>query len=88
MSVELTITQEDLDKGQRMRSSSCPVALAANRTFGGRWSVGVDSLIDLKSMSGYKMGSDMFVYVTRYDCGCSVPLATFTLEEPWISPLK
>lgn len=88
MKVKLEIRQEDLDKGKPRRSCDCPVALAANRAFGGKWTVGTIDLIELYTLQGFVMPENMKKYVFEIDCGRTVDPSDFYLEELWASPIK
>ncbi len=79
----VTITQEDIDNGQKHKIKCCPVALAANRTFPGKEFIVCpyyiacteeDMLIEYNSPG-------LYTFVRDFDQGLPVEPTTFNFKQ-------
>lgn len=80
--MEIEVTQEDIEKGQRHRSLSCPVALAVNRAFnGGSIYVGSSHIYDENDgMRTIDLPIEAISFIRVFDSGKVVKPFKFSIE--------
>jgi hypothetical protein len=80
----ITVTQEDIDTGERDDCNRCPIALAAGRVLGGKVIVDDDWIIsraDFNDSDFYALTDEARQFILRFDAG--EPVSPFTFEvEP------
>ena len=74
----VTITQEDIDQGDKYNPRWCPVARALKRTTGDR-DVSVGYMVDIGGTI-YRLSNRMSDWIYRFDQGGTVRPITF---RPW-----
>ena len=85
--VTIIVTQEDIDNGQRMSASKCPIALAASRLLGKRVSVinrisVWHSYDDNSRVASYIIPTDVLKdFLNAFDNGKPVSPITFVAEN-------
>ena len=88
MLTTLTITQEDIDKGEREESDACPIALALRRETGKDYEVLGDEIVlydpdTCGRLEQYDLSQKAQDFIITYDDGFPVLPTTF---DPLIIP--
>jgi hypothetical protein len=80
-SLNIFVTQSDIDEGQPLACSFCPIALAATRAFGGRQVI-VDSFLSIRGQErlAWSMPPAAYTFIREFDAGREVAPFSFTLE--------
>lgn len=83
MKITVNVTQKHIDEGQRMRCTSCPIALALNEQHPrpGVWSVnGLVAAVRGNSWESYALPLLALDFICSFDVGAPVKPLTLELE--------
>jgi hypothetical protein len=78
----ISVTAEDIAAGHPLACSACPVALAAQRAFGGR-PVIVDSFLSIRGQEerlSWSLPDSVYAFIKAFDAGRPVQPFSFLLE--------
>jgi hypothetical protein len=83
--MKIEVTQDDIDKGHRKMSRSCPVALAVKRAYGAEEVVADNCLISVydvncKPIKKFKTSTEVSHFMMDFDD--SLPVQPFSFEVP------
>lgn len=77
--MKITITQDDIDKGDRKSCYNCPIALGANRAFGDKYSARVENTTILIGEFRRSLPEAARRFVKLFDAGDHVDPFEFEL---------
>jgi hypothetical protein len=78
--MKISVTQEDIDKGERYHNLQCPIAHAVYRAIGQRWLVGGDALSQKVPFGTnyYILPNSAINFIYRFDK--KLPVTPFDFE--------
>jgi hypothetical protein len=80
-SLTIDVTRADIEAGHPLACSACPIALAAQRAFGGR-PVIVDSFLSIRGQDrlAWGMPDAAYAFIRAFDAGREVAPFSLVLE--------
>lgn len=87
MKLTIEVTQDDIDKGNRVSPVSCPIALAVKRQYRSRWlhsppnSVSVSQRGVTIDSQDYSIPKEARFFISDFDCDHDVKPFTFEMRR-------